>query len=75
MWPVNSPVYFYRSSNGAERDLILYLPFHIGGWAIEIKRGLAARPTKGFYYAIEDVQPTAAFVVYAGKENYKLGEG
>lgn len=74
MLPDNTPIYFYRSNNGAEIDLILRLPHPIGTWAIEIKRGLAARPTKGFYYAIEDVEPTFAFVVYAGKENYKLAE-
>ncbi len=72
--PDKTPIYFYRSNNGAEIDLILGLPHRVGMWAIEIKRGLAARPTKGFYHAIEDVQPASTFVVYAGKENYKLAE-
>lgn len=74
MLPDKTPVYFYRSSNGAEIDLILNLPNNLGTWAIEIKRGLSARPNKGFYYAIEDIQPTYSFVVYAGKERYKLAE-
>lgn len=74
MLPDRTPIYFYRSSNGAEIDLILNLPNNVGTWAIEIKRGLSARPTKGFYHAIEDIQPSYTFVVYAGKENYKLAE-
>ena len=65
---------FYRSSSGAEIDLILELPQDLGIWAIEIKRGLTARPDKGFYHAIEDIKPSRCFVVYAGKERYKLAE-
>jgi predicted AAA+ superfamily ATPase len=74
MLPDKTPAYFYRSSNGAEIDLILNLPNNLGIWAIEIKRGLSARPNKGFYYAIDDIQPSRSFVVYAGKEHYKLAE-
>ncbi|GJL66268.1 MAG: ATPase [Nitrospirales bacterium] len=64
---------FYRTSAGAEIDLILEMS---GGdtWAIEIKSGLGAKPTKGFYHAIEDIQPTHSFVVYAGTERYPLSE-
>ena len=65
---------FYRSAGGAEIDLIIELPKHLGRWAIEIKRGLRARPDKGFYYAIEDVAPSQCFVVYAGQERYKIAD-
>ena len=41
---------FYRTSAGAEIDLVLEIPGH-GRWAIEIKRGLSARPAKGFFIA------------------------
>ena len=72
--PDKTPISFYRSSNGAEIDLILSLPNNLGTWAIEIKRGLTARPEKGFYYAISDIQASRSFVVYAGKEHYKIAE-
>ena len=44
-------------------------------WAIEIKRGLAARPARGFYNAREDIQPARSFVVYAGEDRYPVTEG
>jgi hypothetical protein len=72
--PEESKVSFYRSSNGAEIDLILSLPKNLGIWAIEIKRGLSARPNKGFYHAIADIKPSRCFVVYAGEERYKIAE-
>lgn len=65
---------FYRSSNGAEIDLILELPRGLGIWAIEIKRGLAVRPSRGLYHALQDIRPARCFVVYAGKEHYKIAE-
>jgi predicted AAA+ superfamily ATPase len=56
---------FYRTSGGAEIDLVLQLP---GGerWAIEVKRSRAAKPGRGFYEACEDLKPTKRFVVHAG---------
>ena len=62
---------FYRASGGAEIDLILTLP---GGkpWAIEIKRSLSPRPSKGFHSACEEVEPEAKLVVYPGDERYRV---
>lgn len=64
---------FYRTSGGAEIDLLLELP---DGkiWAIEIKLGLSAKVTKGFYVACADIKPSKAFVVYSGQERYPLGD-
>ncbi len=59
---------------GAEIDLLLEIPGH-GLWAIEIKRGLSARPEKGFYLACEDVKPTRSFVVNSGTERYAITLG
>ena len=63
---------FYRTSGGAEIDLLLELP---GGerWAIEIKRSRAAKPARGFYEACEDLKPARRFVVYGGLERYPIG--
>jgi len=65
---------FYRTSAGAEIDLVLEMP---GGklWAVEIKRGLAPRLEKGFHHAREDLKPERCFVVYSGEERYPKGEG
>ena len=62
---------FYRTSGGAEIDLLLELP---GGerWAIEVKRSRAAKPARGFYEACEDLKPAKRFVVHAGLERYPI---
>jgi predicted AAA+ superfamily ATPase len=66
---------FYRTSAGAEVDLVLEFPGLTEKWAIEIKRGLSAKPTKGFYHALQDIEPDRSFVVYAGEERYPVSEG
>ncbi len=65
---------FYRTSAGAEVDLVLELPGASETWAIEIKRSLSAKPGKGFYQACEDIQPDKRFVVYSGEERYPLAD-
>ena len=66
---------FYRTSAGAEIDLVLEFPGLTEKWAIEIKSGHSAKPTKGFYNAVEDIQPDKTFVVYAGEERYPVAKG
>ena len=63
---------FYRTSGGAEIDLVLELP---GGtrWAIEVKRSHAAKPGRGFHEGCEDLLPAMRFVVHAGADSYPLG--
>ena len=65
--------YYYRSSGGAEIDLLLNWP---DGeiWAIEIKRSLNPKLERGFYSACEDVKPNRKFVVYPGEESYRISE-
>jgi uncharacterized protein len=67
--PAGAVPLFYRTAAGAEIDLLLEIPKH-GLWAIEIKRGLSARPEKGFHIACEDLKPKRRFVVNSGKERY-----
>jgi len=62
---------FYRTSAAAEIDLILTLPGNII-WAIEIKRGLVPKLSRGFYHACEDLNPVKRFVVYSGRERFPL---
>lgn len=62
---------FYRTAAGAEIDLVLdWSPGQT--WAIEIKRSLSPNPERGFYSAIEDVEPSRSFVVYPGTERYRI---
>ncbi|MEO0975202.1 MAG: DUF4143 domain-containing protein, partial [Pseudomonadota bacterium] len=64
---------FYRSAGGAEVDLILEKAMG-QRWAIEIKSGLSAKASRGFYQALEDIEPDRAFVVHAGEDRYPLDE-
>jgi predicted AAA+ superfamily ATPase len=72
--PARTEAYFYRTSAGAEIDLIL--KFRNGEtWAVEIKRGLSPVLKPGFFSAVEDIAPDKAFVVYGGEETYRLKPG
>ena len=73
--PQNTQASFYRTQGGAEIDLVLELGGKNGTWAIEIKRSLSPTPSKGFYYARDDIQPSKTFIVYAGQDRYPISEG
>jgi predicted AAA+ superfamily ATPase len=62
---------FYRTSHGAEIDLVLTWP---GGeeWAIEIKRSLAPTLERGFHSALADLKPERALIVYPGLDHYPV---
>jgi len=75
MLSYRTPVSFYRTSAGAEIDLVIEFPGKPEIWAIEIKRGFSAKPAKGFYHALEDIQPDKSFVVNSGDEGYPISEG
>ncbi|MFO1219698.1 MAG: ATP-binding protein [Burkholderiaceae bacterium] len=72
--PATTQAFFYRSSGGAEVDLVLELPKR-QRWAIEIKRSSAPAVSKGFHLAALDLKATARYVVHAGKESFALGGG
>ena len=72
--PFGTEASFYRASGGAEIDLILALPGR-EPWAIEIKRSLEPRLSKGFHHACADIRPEAKFVVYPGGERFKMSNG
>ncbi len=69
--PDGTSASFYRAVGGAEIDLILELPGR-KPWAIEIKRSLEPKLTRGFHSACADVKPGSKFVVYPGKERFAL---
>ena len=73
--PERTEAYFYRTTAGAEIDLLLDLGGNEGIWAVEIKRGLAAKTSRGFTVARQDLEPARSFIVYGGTERYAKSEG
>ena len=71
--PWRAQSFFYRTAVGAEIDLVIE---HADNtlWAIEIKRSLVAKITRGFHNAREDIQPARSFVVHAGDDRYPLAK-
>jgi uncharacterized protein len=63
---------FYRTSHGAEVDLVLDWPDG-RSWAVEIKRSLAPKVERGLHASLADLQPERTLVVYPGEERYRLG--
>lgn len=63
--PPGAEAYFYRSSGGAELDLILRLP---GGaiWAVEVKRTTTPKVSRGFHIASGEIGADVRLLVYAG---------
>lgn len=72
--PEGSHANFYRSSAGAEIDLVITLP---GGpkWAIEVKRSLSPKVERGFHHACEDLKPERRIVIYPGADAFPLTGG
>lgn len=62
--PRGTEAHFYRSSAGAEIDLLLRLP---GGslWAIEVKRTTSPKVARGFHVASDDLKVSERILVYA----------
>ena len=67
-------VYFYRTSAGAEIDLLLQRP---DGrlWVFEIKPSLSPKVERGFHSACEDLKPDRRILIYPGSETFPLGNG
>jgi len=62
--------YFYRTSNGAEIDLVLTKGSEV--IAIEIKSSTTPKITKGFWQALDDIKATKAYVIAQVKMPYPL---
>jgi uncharacterized protein len=66
-------IFFYRTSAGAEIDILAELP---SGelWAIEVKRAVAPKLTKGFHLACADLSPRRKIVVTPGDARWRLAQ-
>ncbi|MCY4052508.1 MAG: ATP-binding protein [Hyphomicrobiales bacterium] len=68
--PFGVSPYFYRTSAGAEIDLLL--EFELDNyWAIEIKANRAPALEKGFHIACEDLKVQRKFVVFTGEGEFR----
>lgn len=71
--PAGTESYFYRTSAGAELDLVLRLPGS-ATWAIEIKRTTSPKVSRGFHLAAEDIKADRKILVYAGERDVPAGD-
>jgi predicted AAA+ superfamily ATPase len=70
--PAAARAAFYRTSAGAEIDLVLEFSSR-ERWAIEIKRSVSdPSPSKGFHFGCDDIKATRRIVLYPGAEEFKL---
>lgn len=66
--------YFYRTSAGAEIDLVLERPGRQPFIAMEIKYAADASPSSGFWSALSDLGEAKGFVVCPTEERYPVGK-
>lgn len=72
--PARTTPWFYRTSAGAEIDLVLELaPNRLA--AFEIKRSAPAGARANFKAACDDIGAAHRFIVFAGPESYPMGGG
>lgn len=67
--PVGVTPWFYRTTAGAEIDLIIEYNTQ-KKYAIEIKRSLSPSVSKGFYLGCEDIKASKRFIIYPGTERF-----
>ena len=70
--PRGAETYYYRTSAGAEIDLLLKMPSS-DLWAVEIKHGTAPRIGKHFNRTCEDVGAKQKYVIYGGEDEFSVG--
>lgn len=61
---------FYRTSTGAELDLLLERGTQLAAW--EVKFGLAPRITRGYHEALRDLDLPSGKVIYSGTDGYAM---
>ena len=72
--PAGTEPFFYRTSAGAEVDLVLRLPGG-GTWAIEVKRTTTPKVSRGFHLAVADIKADQGVLVYAGEHDIPVAQG
>jgi predicted AAA+ superfamily ATPase len=71
--PIGTHAYFYRTSAGAEIDLVLEMGRN-NLWAVEVKRGSTPSVSRGFHTGCADLKVKRRMVVYPGEDAFSLGQ-
>jgi predicted AAA+ superfamily ATPase len=69
--PAGIEPFFYRTSAGAEVDLLL-VPRSGSPIAVEIKHSLSPKVSIGLRSVMDDLQCERGFIVYSGNETYQM---
>ncbi|MCH7410641.1 DUF4143 domain-containing protein [Belliella sp. DSM 111904] len=69
--PKGTEYWYYRTFSGAEIDL--FITYKTKVIAIEIKKTLSPKISKGFLISCEDIMATDKYLVYGGSETYPIG--
>jgi predicted AAA+ superfamily ATPase len=72
--PLNRQVYFYRTHDGAELDLVLARG-NKPVVSIEIRYGSDARPTRGNTEAVHSLKTSMNYIIVKDEEDYLLSGG
>lgn len=72
--PFGADFGFYRTSAGAEIDLVIKMP-STELIAVDVKRNKTPKVEKGFHIACDDLKCDKRFVVYPGNEKFPLASG
>ena len=71
--PRLAETYFYRTSAGAEIDLVIKMP-NAEVWAVEIKHGVTPGLGKHYTRTCNDVGAVRKYVVYGGDNEFSIGD-
>ncbi len=71
--PRRAETYFYRTTAGAEIDLVIKLPSS-EIWAVEIKHGTAPKLGKHYNRICADLGATGKYIVYGGDDEFPVGD-
>jgi predicted AAA+ superfamily ATPase len=72
--PANRKIYFYRTHDGAELDLVITKGSRPVA-SIEIKYGSDARPARGNTEAVQILKTSHNYIIIKDEEDYKLSGG
>jgi predicted AAA+ superfamily ATPase len=70
--PRRAETYFYRTTAGAEIDLVVKLSA-TQIWAVEIKYGIAPKISKHFNQTCKDIKASKKYVIYGGNDEFSIG--
>ena len=72
--PRRAETYFYRTSAGAEIDLVIKMPSS-EIWAAEIKYGIAPKLGKHYSKICDDIGVTKKYIIYGGDDEFPISQG